>query len=259
MFQAWFDGRFNGHKVSNPARVMNAFGAHFLTDAFSAGHLVHKATVTTFARAHFEAAKTTGWIFEENAFTKGVAAAVLADGVAGPKLRTQELKLVSWEDVTVQRFSEFLFQFAKKDPDKFFNAFARMVHDQLDDAIKTPGGGVEVTNKRGDAPWRLSGDATLALSPATLKLANEAAQMADADLETAAKATSEPDYPGLSDAVWALTPVPTKDGAAMVKDAIDKIADAAQPQSITAFASLAISEIDTGIAELTAAGYMRAK
>lgn len=134
-----------------------------------------------------------------------------------------------------------------------------MVHDHFDDAVKTPGGGVEVTNARGDAPWRLSGDATLALSPATLKLANEAAQLADKNLEIAAKSTSEPDYPGLSDAVWALTPVPTKIGAAMVKDAVDKIADAAQPESIAAFATLAIAEIDTGIAELIAAGYMRVK
>ncbi len=259
LFQAWFDGRFNNRAVSNTARTINAFGSHFLTDAFSAGHLINKPLVTQFARERWEAAPTTGLLFKENAFTKAVAAKVLGDSRAGSQLRGMELKLVDWGDVTVTRFSEFLWQFAKKDPDKFFNAFARTIHDHLDDAVKKPGGGVEVTNERGDKPWRLSGDATLALSPETLRIANEAAQLADQNLKTAAAATSEPDYSGLSGQVWALTPRPTKVGAQMIDDAIKHIGNASDPDSIAAFSALATAEIDAGIKELVDAGYMRVK
>jgi hypothetical protein len=259
LFQAWFDGRFINHAVSNSARTINAFGAHFLTDAFSAGHLVNKPAITQFARDRWNSAPTTGLIFKENAFTKAVAAAVLADPKAGAELRGMELKLIEWGDVTVTRFSEFLWQFAKKDPDKFFNAFARMIHDHLDDAIKAPTGGVEVTNERGDKPWRLSGDATLGLSPETLRIAGEAALMADQNLLTAAAATGEPDYTSLSNAVWALTPKPTKDGAKVIDDAVTHIGDAANADSVAAFAALAIAEIDSGVKELEDAGYMRVK
>lgn len=259
LFQAWFDGRFINHAVSNSARTINAFGAHFLTDAFSAGHLVNKPMITQFARDHWNSAPATGLIFKENAFTKAVAAAVLADPKAGAMLRSRELKLIEWGEVTVTRFSEFLWQFAKKDPDKFFNAFARMIHDHLDDAIKSPAGGVEVTNERGDKPWRLSGDATLALSPETLRIANEAAQIAEQNLQTAAGLSGEPDYMTLSNAVWALTPKPTKDGAKVIDDAVEHIGDATNAESVAAFAALAIAEIDAGVQELESAGYMRVK
>jgi hypothetical protein len=257
LFQAWFDGRFNGHKVSNGARTVNAFGAHFLTDAFSAGHLINKPMVTQFAREHWDKAATTGLLFKENKFTQGVAAAVVNNSVAGPKLKARQLKILDWGEITVTRFSEFLWQFAKQDPDKFFNGFARIVHDHLDDAMKGPNTGVEVTNERGDGPWRLSGDATLALSADTLRIANEAAHLAETNLATAANATSEPDYTALSAQVWALTPRPTQAGAKMVADAVTHIADAADPDSVAAFSALAISEIDAGIKELTDAGYMR--
>ena len=257
LHQAWFDGRFNGHQVSNEARVQNAFAAHFLTDAFSAGHLINKAAVIAFAAEQWDKMATTGWIFEETAFTKAVSEKVLADKVAGPKLKAHELKMISWERVTETRFSEFLWQVAKSDRGKFFNAFARIVHDHLDDAMKGPDTGVEVTNGRGEGPWRLSGDATLAKSPETLRIANAAALEANANLVVAAASISEPDYPTLCDRVWAYTPQPTKAGAAMVKDAIAKIGDAATPESVAAFSALTIAEVDAAIKELTDMGYLR--
>jgi hypothetical protein len=257
LFQAWFDGRFNNHVVSNQARVANAFGSHFLTDAFSAGHLINKPMVMQFAREHWDKASTTGLIFKENELTKTVAAHVLQDPKAAAKLGARQLKLVTWGEVTATRFSEFLWQFAAAEPDKFFNVFARTVHDALDNAMKGPGTGVQVTNERGDAPWGLSGDATLAQSPETLKIANEAAQLADKNLGVAAAATSEPDYAALSAQVWALTPIPTKAGAEMIEHTIDTIADASNPNAATAFATLAIEEVDSVINELTTKGFMR--
>lgn len=246
-------------RVSDEAKARNAFAGHFLTDAFAAGHLVNKDMVVAFAKEHFAAAATSGLAFKENAFTKGVARAVLGDPVAGGKLGNRELYLLQWGKVTRERFSEFLYQFATSKPEQFFMAFARMVHDHLNNAIGTPAGGVEVTNARGDTPWRLSGDGTLAMSPRTQQVLTEALQLAEQNLETASRATSEPDYHALTTRVWALAPVPTKMGAETIRHTLDSIADAARPESIAAFAAIAIAEIDAGIAELTNAGYMRLK
>lgn len=257
LFQAQFDGRFDYGKVSNSARTINAFANHFLTDAFSAGHLINKPEVMQVARERWNALATTGMIFKESTFTRGVAAAVLADPDAGPKLRAHELKIVVWGDVTPNRFSEFLWQVAKQQGDKFFNAFARIVHDHLDDArTDDPTSGVEVENDNGRR-WRLSGDATLMKSPETLEIAQAAAAQAEANLAEAAR--GHVDLSGQPAAVWAFTPRPTKDGQKMIDETVASIADASKPESVTAFAHLTISEIDAGIEELTSMGYLRLK
>lgn len=260
LHQAWFDGQHNSHKVSNEAQTLNSFAAHFLTDAFSAGHLINKPTIVDGAKTKWNAMKSSGLLFGETTFTKAAAKAIVNDPVAGAMLAKYELKLVGWDDVTAQRFSEFMFQVAKKEPAKFFNAFARTVHDELDSAI-TKGAasdGVEVTNDQGTT-WRLSGDASLKMSPATLKVATEAVAESNRNLAIAAQATSEPDYSKLQAKVWAYTPRPTGDGQKMIDDIVKRLADPNTPDAAAAVARLTISELPTAIAELIAMGYMRPK
>jgi hypothetical protein len=254
LLQAELDGRVNGKQVSDNAKVINGFGAHFLVDAFSAGHLVNKQQITDLSRKRWDAMATTGWIFKETSFTKAVSHAVVNDPVAGAKLRQQELKMLEWGPVTASRFSEFLWQVAKKDPDKFFNAFARVVHDQLDDAMKGPGTGVEVINDKGTT-WNLSGDETLKNSAESLRIMNEAATQAEKNLEVAA--LGNPDVPTLSAQVWAYTPRPTKSGEEMITRTVEAMTDLSQPGAVRAFSDLTIAQIETAIDELTAMGYMR--
>jgi hypothetical protein len=128
---------------------VNAFGAHFLTDAFSAGHLINKPIVTQFARERWDNAPTTGLVFKENAFTKAVAANVLADSRAGAQLRGMELKLIDWGEVTVTRFSEFLWQFARRTRQALQRVRAH--HPRPPRRDQEAGGGVEVTSG-GDKP-----------------------------------------------------------------------------------------------------------
>jgi hypothetical protein len=259
LHQAWMDGRLNGGKVSNEAQTVNSFAAHFLTDAFSAGHLINKPTIMGQAQAKWNKMKTEGLFLEETAFTKAAASAIVNDKAAGAELAKYELKLVGWGDVTPQRFSEFMFQVAKEKPDKFFNAFARTVHDELDRAIeKGPTSGVEVTNDNGTT-WFLSGDASLLSSPDTLKVATEAVAESNRSLAIAARAQSEPDYAGLQAKAWAYTPRPTAGGQKLVDDIIKRIADPNHPDAPAAIARLTISELPTAIAELQAMGYMRVK
>jgi hypothetical protein len=259
LHQAWFDGQVNGHQVSDSARSVNAFGAHFLVDAFSAGHLINKASVMQQAKDHWNAMTTDGMVFKETSFTKEAAKRIVNDPDAGPKLAGYELKMLAWGDITADRFSEFMWQVSQKD-DKFFNAFARIVHDQLDSAMTgKPGEGVEVVNDHGDGPWRLSGDETLSHSSDTLRIGQEATLAAERNLSVAAAAQSEPNYSELSDKVWAYTPKPTQSGDQMVKDAIKKLTDEATPESVDAFVKLTVSQIDVAIKELQHLGYLRPK
>ena len=258
------EGAKGGKVVPEKAVAINGFGTHFLTDAFSAGHIVSKQDAMTKAQTEWGKQKTTGWVFKETAFTKAVAKGVLADPVAGKKLATKELDLVQWGDVTEERFSELIWQMADSEPAQFFNAFGRLVHDKLNQEITTKSGGIEVENDLGDK-WRLSGDETLALSPKTKELAQKAVAQSYANLEkalaeAAAKGGSPPSLDPYLKAVWAFVPRPSKGtGDAQVKAMVDTFTDPSKTETVNAFIALTVAQIDTAIEALTARGIMRDK
>jgi hypothetical protein len=246
------------------AIAANGFASHFLTDAFSAGHLFSKSDANAMAKTQWSKQKTTGWIFKETAFTKAVAKGVLADPVAGPKLATKELKLADWGPVTEQRFSELIWQMADSAPDEFFNAFGRLVHDKLNTDILTKTGGIEVENDVGDK-WRLSGDETLAQSTKTKEIARKAVEQSYKNLDkTMAEAAATGGTPASLDpyfkAVWAFVPRASKGGGdAQLKTVVDTFTDPSKPETLKAFIELTVAQIDTAIDALTTRGNMRDK
>jgi hypothetical protein len=242
-------------KVPGNALVYNGFAGHFLTDAFSAGHLVDKAGLNDIAKRKFNAQKTTGLVIKENAFTEAVARRVLGDSKVQQKLSGLQLKVIAWGPFSTTRFSEVLFGMSEKKPEAFFSAFAKLVHDGLNEAIAN-GAGVEVENARGDK-WQLAGDETLALSPKTKALARAAVVESNENLELAARTYGPLDYGGMIDAVWAYTPRPTKTGVSQIRTVAKKFADPSNPATVEAFSQMAIREIDTAIAELKHVGRVR--
>jgi hypothetical protein len=243
--------------VPPDAILYNAFAAHFLTDAFSAGHIVNKDDGMARARKEWDTQKFSGWIFKESRFTKAVAAGILRHREAGPKLAKTELKIIIWDDVTPTRFSEFIYQMAARKPELFFNAFARLIHDELNRSIKDPRGGLEVTNGHGDI-WRLAGDETLSFSKDTLRIATKAVEESHQNLETVARAP-QLDWTKLIKWVWDYTPEPTVSGSAFLESLIKTYTDPKNPKTVTAFVSLAAEQIDTLIGQLKEQGYMRDK
>jgi hypothetical protein len=244
--------------VPEEAVVQNGFAAHFLTDAFSAGHLVNKDDAMATAQTAWATQKTSGTFFKETAFTKDVAHRVLSDSKVAALMAGKQLKEVQWGDVTEQRFSEFIWQMASSKPELFFNSFARLVHDQLNQSINDPAKALEVTNVRGDPPWSLSGDETLSKSPQTLKMMQAAVAQSYANLEAAAKLTATPsDLEPFFKAVWDYTPVPTKSGKSTLNTVVSTFTDPKDPKTVAAFAQLVIDQIDTLVVELTSQGYMR--
>jgi hypothetical protein len=250
-----------GWAVPDRAYAINGFACHFLTDAFSAGHLINKQTIIDRAIKAWAATPTTGIYFKENALTKGVAHAVLNDRTAGPKLRQHELKMIVWDEVTEQRFSEFLWQISddKGAREGFFASFLKLIHDQLNGSINGPASdAVEVTNNRGDT-WLLSGDATLGASFKTLAIGSMAVAQADQNLEQAARTTGALDFDALFKAVWDFTPRPTASGAARIERAISSMLTYGDPATIAALSKITIDNIDVVIAKLIERGYMRRK
>jgi peptidoglycan hydrolase-like protein with peptidoglycan-binding domain len=196
-------------RVPDEARVINAFAAHFLTDAFSAGHLANKRDVMNLAQPRFDLLPTTGTFAKENWFSKAVAKGMHADPKITAELAKWELRIAGWGEFTEARTSELIYGMRGQKPEMFFGLFARTVHDELDYAIR--GGadkGLEVTNDNGDV-WTLAGDETLRLSPTTQRIAGKAVQIARDNLATAASTPGPLDYGALFRNVWRFTPRPT--------------------------------------------------
>jgi hypothetical protein len=244
-------------KVPNQALVTNAFAAHFLTDAFSAGHLVAKADLMAQANAAFGKLATTGFVFRENQFTQQVAAKVLADAGARKKLDKYLLDFPTRDPapVTTTNFSELLWQMSSREPDRFFGVFAKIVHDQLNEHIDKLGG-IQVDNEAGDAAWPLAGDATLASSPRTLEIGKKAVAASVKNLEIAATTPGALKYDELFKNVWRYTPRPTKDGQTEIAKAIATFGDAAKPEAVAEFAELTVQQLDLAIDTLKAAGVL---
>ena len=263
--------------------MLNGFAAHFLTDAFAAGHLVAKPETMAQAGKNFDAMATTGWVAKENDFSKGLARGLLADKTVAAELAKWELKVVGWGELTPERLSEVIYGMRSEAPDEFLSLFARIVHDQLDDAIKA-GKGPEVTNANGDV-WTLSGDETLHLSTDTQYIAGQAVEASRHNLATAAGG-GKLDLPQLFGRVWKFVPRPTTKaehdaavkaaaaatssttivlapgadaGEAQLKGTVTTFTDPARAETVDDIVKLAASKLDAVIDQLQAKGYARKK
>ncbi len=230
--------------VSSKARIVNAFAAHYLTDAFAAGHMIDKVAVKEAAKKSLGTGKN-----REN-LAKAVAKGIIGNGECVKKLSDKEIKDKAlggdWGPPTEPRLASLLDSVMYWNEKEFLSLFARIAHDDLNAAIGK-GRGLWVANKAGDR-WQLSGDATLIKSSRTLDIARKAVKAADDNLTAAAKVKSPPAWkiftPALDDAtikgffdnVWQYVPVPTttslpgegtETGDAQVKAAVAKYTNAA--------------------------------
>ena len=193
------------------ALLVNAFGDHFLTDAFSAGHLFNKHDVMERFNNQLP---TTGkgkdreFTGGSKKFFDGVATTAFVGNVAS---EFAAYETVDWKGGlfrpninSADRFSALLQAIHLEEPELLESAVAKGVHDKLDSRP----GGLPVENTLGDK-WSLSGDNTL--NPETLAVARRAVAQSQQNVIAAFRATGEPDYPTLFKTVWDFTPRPTKE------------------------------------------------
>jgi hypothetical protein len=231
------------------ALLQNAFGDHFLTDAFSAGHLFNKRDVMD----KFDNQQPTQGAGKDREFTKGsktffdaIAQAAFVGDVAKEfsKYETFETMYGFHPDInSPSRFSSLLQGIHLEKPELLESAVAKGVHDKLN----TAPGGVPVDNVLGDK-WQLSGDNTL--NPQTLAIARRAVAQSQQNVIASFRAAAAPDYPGLFKKVWDFTPRPTAEGKKIVTGAINNGADINNAELRNAVVGLITSNYITIIAEL---------
>jgi len=248
------------------AFLTNAFGDHFLTDAFSAGHMINKDAVMAKAKAQMIA---VGGHYS-NDFTDKVADGLLkrAPRLYDYKIRTSSVavwkgeKDRGWWDMNASSLSKVIFGAwdDSKTKEKFLSLFARFVHDDLNQLINTKAGGLLVENERKNK-WPLSGDETLAASPDTLRIGRRAVARSQRDI-LAAKAAGHKgklDPEKLCEAVWAYTPHPTADGQKAIDEAIDTYGNPKRQETVEKFIDFSVAQLDLSIKELKGLGRLRLK
>jgi LysM repeat protein len=201
------------------ALMTNAFADHFLTDAFSAGHLANKldlmerfkGQLTTDAKGEFTATSL--------AFFDGVA----KDAFTGDVKKEFSLyETVEYKGVIFRpnidsesRFSSLLQAIHQEEPGLLANAVAKGVHDRLN----TLPGGLPVENNKGDK-WALSGDGTL--NTATRDVARRAVAQSQLNVLSSIGSTGSINTAELFKRVWEFTPRPDAAGAKQLVSEINK-------------------------------------
>lgn len=238
---------------SQAAQAHNSFAGHFLTDAFSAGHVVNKADVMS---------RFTSRLTERTDFLDAVAASAWQDD--GVRRRMSNREMTGFPNMNFDSewmFKRFLRGVDEKRPEALTNSIAKAVHDALNSLADDPAiGGLEVTNDNGDV-WRLSGDETLHRSADSLRIGRAAVAQSNANVaevaEVGAPAMTEEYGAELIARVWAFVPRPTRTGQAQVTEIVDRLTDPARPDLIATLGAQLAGNIDAIIEAAEAAGAIR--
>jgi hypothetical protein len=234
--------------------VINAFGDHFLTDAFAAGHVINKeAVINIFKTVFYTGAALTA---DAKAFFRRVADKAFVGDVAKKfkKLETAQpydawWNIFNWNpDInSAERFSAVLIGIAEQEPTKIANLAVKAIHDHLNE------NGIEVINPAGHAPWLLTGDGHL--TDETLAVMKQAVEQSAANITDPALFSGGA-IPEFRKKVWQyvpqLTPASTKKVVALVNDYV-------KPSSVPLLnkaAKIINNEVDTLVKELVDRGVL---
>jgi len=210
------------------ALAVNAFGDHYLTDAFASGHLFNKEDLM---------AKVTDTLKDKNvakAFALAVATAVWADSASAALISKYETVETHWMTHpsinSADRFAQVLegINDNADTKDVLPNAIAAAVHDQLNTD------GVPVTNARGD-DWTVKGDGSL--EGTGLFVMREAVAQSQVNVINALGAKTL-DLPALYKAVWQFTPTPTSKGKGQIQAVIKNLTEPSNQTTINAVAGI---------------------
>lgn len=204
----------NNSSVTPKALAVNAFGDHFLTDAFSAGHLFNKDDLSEY----FKSLVLTGGKVNANgaAMFGNIASKAF---VGSLKSTFSNYETVEWKGVvfrpnihTEDRFKSLLIGIMEKEPDVIGKTMvAKLVHD----ALNNHPGGVPVTNNVGDR-WNLTGDDTL--DKPNLEIMRKAVKQSIRNLIDAVNDKSATSV--FAKKVWDITPQPTAAAVTIIKNVI---------------------------------------
>jgi hypothetical protein len=220
------------------ALIVNAFGDHFLTDAFAAGHLVNKDAVANYFRHNFVVG---GHLTSTaNAFFDRLAQRAFVGQVRDKFSRLETSHWPHWyvpfhpNIDSPSRFASLLKAICEARPDRVANLAVKAIHDNLNTH------GIEVTNDAGDGPWQLTGDGHLTdQTKAVMQRAVQAsvANVTDPQLRAADDATC-------FGRVWRFTPKLTAASRPTVINLVHEYTNPASTNLSDAAADLITREVD---------------
>lgn len=177
--------------------IINAFGDHFLTDAFAAGHMINKEMMIELFKKNFYNGKSLKP--EATAFLKKLADKAFTGKVKEEfsKLETADFKWkfifpVGHPDIyKADRFYEVLKGIAEQEPERIGNLVVKALHDWLNKH------GIQVFNNAGDKPWKLYGDQYL--NTENLDIIRKAVQQSVDNINDPSIFLDKTNYPILGD------------------------------------------------------------
>ncbi|KXJ99106.1 MAG: hypothetical protein UZ03_NOB001003368 [Nitrospira sp. OLB3] len=236
--------------------TINAFGDHFLTDAFAAGHVVNKEVVVDYYKASFYSSGSL--TADGKAFFEEVAAKAFTGDVAKKFSGLDTAKpydawwnVVNWNPNinSTGRFSALLVGIAEKEPDRIGNLAIKALHDKLNKD------GINVENKAGSGSWQLTGDGYLTAK--TLAVMRQAVEQSVANVLNPAIRTGTIDFSAYFDKVWLYVPRLTAASEASVNSLIVSYVTPTSALLVDAAAKLIGQEVDTLIKALLDKGVLK--
>jgi hypothetical protein len=231
----------------------NAFGDHFLTDAFAGGHLINKRDVMQLFQSNLINAKGK-FTADANTFFDEVAKSSFAGAV---KKDFSEHETVEFKGVvfrpninSVSRFATLLKGIHEKEPDLLSNAIAKAGHD----ALNTFSGGIPVRNNYADT-WKLSGDGTL--NADSKKIARKAVAQSQLNVLQVFKAKVMSSITALLKKVWDYVPRLTRLGTKIASAEVKASTDPTQVRLVSAVAALITGNHKKILDELVRRGILK--
>jgi len=169
------DDRRKRNSLPVLALVINAFGDHFLTDAFAAGHLLNKGEIIAYFKSKFYSGPDSLSKAGEKFFEKLAALAWQRGDVAAKFSKLQSAAWHGWNINGPWEFGRVLKGAAEQEPERIANFALKVLHDKLNQD------GIDVENDAGNA-WPLTGDGFLTdktLGIMKLAVAQSAANIVD--------------------------------------------------------------------------------
>lgn len=236
--------------------TINAFGDHFLTDAFAAGHVVNKEVVVDYYKASFYSSGSLtadGKAFFDKvsvkAFTGDVAKKF--SGLESAKPYDAWWNVVNWNPNinSASRFAALLSGIAEKEPDRIGNLAIKALHDKLNKD------GITVENKAGSGSWQLTGDGYLTAK--TLEVMRQAVEQSVANVLDPAIRAGTIDFSAYFDKVWLYVPRLTAAAEASVDSLMVSYVTPTSSLLVDAAAKLIGQEVDTLIKALLVKGVLK--
>ena len=284
-------------RVPEKAVATNAFAAHFLTDAFAAGHLINKGEVMKQAQESWDKMPNTGGkVLQQNKFTDEVSKRVLEEPTVKAKMAGMEMinlralavgagigagvglimgivtanPLVGLAGVIGGAalggaIAYTLAGYEDVQPERLselLNVTSRLQPGTFFNIFARMVH--DKLNREGvevsndkGETWQLSGDETL--NAESLAHGREAVAEADKNLEEAANSGEDPPFDEMIERVWKHVAHPTEKGQKFIDDTRAELTDGSNEASIQEAVNLTVKEIDTAIGEMVKMHILRPK